>query len=85
MRAQLFQSGIRADRHDEAKLTAILRKRLKHLSVVDAMDPLCLREIYRDFTTEELGEQNKEEKNESSDIDETPPEKWKFFVQWKKE
>jgi hypothetical protein len=52
---------------------------------VDAMDPLCLREIYRDFTTEELGEQNKEEKNESSDIDETPPEKWKFFVQWKKE
>jgi hypothetical protein len=62
----------------------ILRERLKHLSVVKAMDSLCLGELYRGFTTEEIGEQNKEEENKSPDTDETPSEKWKFFVQWKR-
>jgi hypothetical protein len=45
------------------------------------MGPLCLGGLYRDFTTEEIGEQNKEEGNKSPDIDETPSEMWKFFVQ----
>jgi hypothetical protein len=52
---------------------------------VDAVGPLCLEELYRDFTTEEIGEQNKEEENNSPDIDETPSEMWKFFVQLKRE
>jgi len=43
--AQLFQSGIPTGEHDEAKLLAIWRKRLKHLSEVDAMDQLCLGEL----------------------------------------
>jgi len=72
--AQLFQSGIQTDRLDEAKLMAILRKRLKYLSVVDSMDPMCLGELYRGFTTEQIGEQNKEEENKSPDIDEIPSE-----------
>ena len=52
---------------------------------MDAMGPLCLGGLYRDFTTEEIGEQNKEEENKSPDIDETPSEMWKFFVQLKRE
>ena len=68
----MFQSDIQTDRRDEAKLLAVLRKRLIHLSV----DPLHL-ELYRGFTTEELGEQNKDEENKSPDIDEKPSEKCK--------
>jgi hypothetical protein len=49
------------------------------------MGPLCLGGLYWDFTTEEIGEQNKEEENKSPDIDETPFEMWKFFVQLKRE
>jgi hypothetical protein len=83
--AQLLQWGIQTDGQDEAKLMTILRKHLKHLSVVDARYPLCLGELYRGFTAEEIREQNKEEENKTPDIDETPSEKWKFFVQWKRE
>jgi hypothetical protein len=55
------------------------------MSVVDAMGSLCLGELHRDFTTKEIGEQNKEEENKSPDIDETLSEMWKFFVQLKRE
>jgi hypothetical protein len=41
----------------------------------------CLGELCRDFTTEEIGEQNKDEENKSP----TPTEMWKLFVQRKRE
>jgi hypothetical protein len=42
--------------------------------------PLYLGELYRDFTTEEIGEHDEEEENKSPGIDGIPAEMWKFIV-----
>ena len=47
---------------------------------MDAMGPLYLGELYRDFTTEEIGEHDEEEENKSPGIDGIPAEMWKFIV-----